>query len=252
MVIQALIADDEMLARQKLRDLLSNEPEIEIVGEADSGPEAVRIARERVPQLMFLDVAMPTLDGFEVLTELSSSESAHLMPRVVFTTAYDRFALRAFDAHAVDYLLKPFTLERLKVAVRRVREELTVANRKSSAHPTGEGGSPYLSRIIHRSRGRILFLKVSEVLWIGAEENYVRISTARESHLLRETISSMEERLDPAVFVRIHRSAIVNLRYVKEVRSQTQGDFVVVLANGQRVAMSRGCYSRLRSILRAS
>ena len=163
-----------------------------------------------------------------------------------------RFALRAFDARAVDYLLKPFTLERLKVAVRRAREELTAAQREGSARPAGESASPYLSRIIHRSRGRILFLKVSEVLWIGAEENYVRISTAKESHLLRETISSMEERVDPAMFVRIHRSAIVNLRYVKEVRGQTQGDFVVVLANGQRVAMSRGCYSRLRSVLRAS
>lgn len=127
--------------------------------------------------------------------------------------------MRAFDARAVDYLLKPFTLERLKVAVRRVREELTATNRESSAQPIGEGASPYLSRIIHRSRGRILFLKASEVLWIGAEENYVRISTARESHLLRETISALEERLDPAMFVRIHRSAIVNLRYVKEVRA---------------------------------
>jgi two-component system LytT family response regulator len=252
MVIQALIADDEMLARQKLRDLLTIDPEIEIVGEAASGPEAVRLAREKGPQLIFLDVAMPSLDGFGVLDELSSQESAYPMPRVVFTTAYDRYALRAFDAQAVDYLLKPFTPERLRVAVRRVREELASPSHDDSNHSKGEGSSPYLTRIIHRSRGRILFLRIAEILWIGAEENYIRIATAKDSYLLRAMISSMEEKLDPAMFVRVHRSAIVNLRFVKEIRAQTRGDFEVVLTNGHRVAMSRGYYARIRSLLKAS
>ena len=250
MVIQALIADDEALARRKLRDFLASDPDVQVVGEAATGPETVHMVREKAPQVVFLDVAMPGKDGFDVLSELSSSEADSPLPRIVFTTAYDRYALRAFDARAVDYLLKPYTVERLQLALQRAREEILTSSRQSTANTDEQ--SPYLTRIIFKSRGRILFIRTPEIHWVGAEENYVRISTGRESHLLRETISSLEERLDPEMFLRVHRSAIVNLRYVKEVRAQTRGDSAVILANGQKIAMSRGYYSRIRATLKAS
>ncbi len=250
MVIQALIADDEALARRKLRDFLSCDPEVQIVGEAASGPEAVHLVREKSPQVVFLDVAMPGKNGFDVLSELSGAEANNPLPHIVFTTAYDQYALRAFDARAVDYLLKPFTAERLRLALQRAREEILTSTRNNVSNTDEQ--SPYLTRIIFKSRGRILFIRAPEIHWIGAEENYVRICTARESHLLRETISSLEERLDPQMFLRVHRSAIVNLRYVKEVRAKTRGDSAVVLTNGQKIAMSRGYYSRIRANLKAS
>jgi two-component system LytT family response regulator len=251
MVIQALIADDEALARRKLRDILSVDPEIEIVGEAASGPEALFMAKEKAPQVIFLDVSMPGQNGFEVLDELYTSEGAAAAPRVVITTAYDQYALRAFDARAVDYLLKPYTAERLRVAVERARKDILFSKRLPAADDVAERAepAPHLTRLLIKSRGRILFIWVSEILWIGAEENYVRINTGRESHLLRETISSLEQKLDPEMFLRIHRSSMVNLRFVKEVRAQSRGESVVVLANGHKIAMSRGYYSRLRTSL---
>jgi two-component system, LytTR family, response regulator len=251
MVIQALIADDEALARRKLRDILAHDPEIEIVGEAASGPETVHLVREKAPQVLFLDVSMPGQNGFDVLSELSASDGAAAVPRVVITTAHDQYALRAFDARAVDYLLKPYTAERLRVAVERARKEiLSSARRPSAGLSAAVEQAPPLSRLLIKSRGRILFVWVSEILWIGAEENYVRINTGRESHLLRETISAIEKKLDPEMFLRIHRSSIVNLHFVKEVRAQSRGESVVILANGHKIAMSRSYYSRLRVSLR--
>jgi two-component system, LytTR family, response regulator len=250
MVIQALIADDEALARRKLRDFLSREPEIEIVGEAASGPETVHLVREKAPQVVFLDVSMPGQNGFDVLSELSASPGAGKVPSVVITTAYDQYAVRAFDARAVDYLLKPYTVERLRIAVSRARQEiLSTARPPVADHPVEAAPGSQLTRLLIKSRGRILFVWVSEILWISAEENYVRINTGRESHLLRETISSLEGKLDPEMFLRIHRSFIVNLRFVKEVRAQSRGESVVILANGQKIAMSRGYYARLRNTL---
>lgn len=250
MVIQALIADDEALARRKLRDFLSSDPEIEIVGEAASGPEAVHLVREKSPQVLFLDVSMPGQNGFDVLSELSAQEGGGKVPSVVITTAYDQYAVRAFDARAVDYLLKPYTAERLRIAVKRAREEILSTSRLPvSEHPAAAMPGSHLTRLLIKSRGRILFVWVSEILWIAAEENYVRINTGKESHLLRETISSLEGKLDSEMFLRIHRSSIVNLRFVKEVRAQSRGESVVILANGQKIAMSRGYYARLRSTL---
>jgi two-component system, LytTR family, response regulator len=254
MVIQALIADDEALARRKLRDILARDPEVEIVGEAASGPEAVHLVREKAPQVLFLDVSMPGENGFDVLSELSAAEGAAALPRVVITTAYDQYAVRAFDARAVDYLLKPYTAERLRIALERARKQILFsAPHSPAALPPASATTPQtppLTRLLIRSRGRILFVWVSEIFWIGAEENYVRINTGRESHLLRETISSLEKKLDPEMFLRIHRSFIVNLRLVKEVRARSRGESVVILANGQKIAMSRGYYSRLRASLR--
>lgn len=249
MAIQTLIADDEVLARRKLRCFLDSEPDVEIVGEASSAADVINLVASSPAQLLFLDIRMPGMDGLELVEQLARS-TGRMMPYVIFTTAYDRYAPQAFDLRAIDYLLKPFTAERLRVAIQRVREQIELSERPAG-RPQKEGGNrnPYTPRIVFKSRGRILFLPVSDIRWIGAEENYVRICTANETHLLRETMASMEQRLDPKSFLRVHRSAIVNLQYVKEVRTEAQGDFVVQLVNGQKVAMSRSYHSRIRDLL---
>jgi two-component system LytT family response regulator len=248
-LIHAILADDEELARQKLRQLLRDVPGVEIVGEGATAAETIEMVRSTQPELVFLDVRMPGMDGFDVVARLAGVSNL-AMPRIIFTTAYDCYALRAFDIHAVDYLLKPFTAGRLHSAVQRAQAEILAA--KQNGRSTGEprhDSKEQTSRIVFKSRGRILFLPVSEIRWIGAEENYVRISTGAESHLLRETMSAMEERLDPRTFMRVHRSAIVNLQYVKEVRTESQGEFSVLLCNGQKVAMSRSYHSRVGELL---
>jgi two-component system, LytTR family, response regulator len=245
-MIRALLADDEELARQKLGCLLREEPQIEIVGEGATAAETIDLVETLKPELLFLDIRMPGMDGFDIVSRLSNYAGLTI-PRVIFTTAYDCYALRAFDIHAVDYLLKPFTPGRLHTAIKRAREQILISNPDRR-----QQDSPTLSRIVFKSRGRILFLPISEIHWIGAEENYVRISTATESHLLRETISAMEERLDPQNFMRVHRSAIVNLEYVKEVRSESRGEFSVMLSNGQKVAMSRSYRARIGELLARS
>ena len=248
-MIHAVLADDEVLARQKLRQLLREEPEIDILGEGSTATETIELVRATSPDLLFLDIRMPGMDGFDVINELQSCSGCR-MPRIIFTTAHDQYAVRAFEIHAVDYLLKPFTVERLRSAVYRVREQMDAPDR-GNYHGNGRGlkTNPYSSRLVFKSRGRILFLPVTEIRWIGAEENYVRISTATESHLLRETMAHLEERLDPQVFLRVHRSAIVNLQFVKEVRTDQSGDFTVFLVNGQKVPMSRSYRSRVSELL---
>ena len=253
MAIQTLIADDELLARQKLRQLLRGEPDIEIAGEATTAREVHELVQETTPQLLFLDVRMPGMDGLDVIAELSMGGSVKL-PRIILTTAYDHYALRAFELNATDYLLRPFTAERLHAAVERARSQILVGepqpDRTHSDEPSK--ASPYTGRIVFKSRGRILFLPVSDIRWISAEENYVRICTGTETHLLRETMTSLEQRLDPKTFLRVHRSAIVNLRYVKEVRSESRGDFMVHLVNGQKLAMSRSYRARIGDLLNRS
>jgi len=253
MAIQTLIADDELLARQKLRQLLRGEPDIEIAGEATSAREVHELVRGTTPQLLFLDVRMPGMDGLDVIAELSMGGSVKL-PRVILTTAYDHYALRAFELNATDYLLKPFTAERLHAAVERARNQIQAGEHPSDRNRSDETSKsgPYTGRIVFKSRGRILFLPVSDIRWISAEENYVRICTGTETHLLRETMTSLEQRLDPKIFLRVHRSAIVNLRYVKEVRSESRGDFMVHLINGQKLAMSRSYRARIGDLLNRS
>lgn len=248
MKIQAVLADDEVLARQKLRQLLREIPEIEIVGEGSSAAETIDLVRSVKPDLLFLDVRMPDMDGFDVVKELSSDGGC--VPCVIFTTAYDRYALRAFEIHAVDYLLKPFTLDRFRSATQRAMEQIKAARQNPHA-PSAKNpnDSPYTQRIVFKSKGRILFLPVSEICWIGAEENYVRICTKSETHLLRETMTRLEEKLDPSTFLRVHRSSIVNLQYVKEVRPEVDGEYGVHMLNGQKIAMSRGYRSRIKNWL---
>ncbi len=242
-MIQAVLADDELLARQKLRQLLRDEPDIEIVGECASASETVELVRLTRPALLFLDIRMPGMDGFDVVGAI---ESEHLpMPAVVFTTAYDQYALRAFEIHAVDYLLKPFTPERLSSAIQRVRERLAGGETAARLNGKSREGAGFTTRIVFKSRGRILFLPVSEIRWIGAEENYVRLCTERETHLLRETMAHLEERLDPQQFLRVHRSFMVNLQFVKEVRTEHDGESSVIMLDGQKIAMSRSYKSRI-------
>lgn len=247
-MIQAIVADDEVLARQKLRQLLKEESGIEIVGESATASETVELVRAARPELLFLDIRMPGMDGFDVIGALSSDRDL-LMPAIIFTTAYDNFALRAFEVHAVDYLLKPFTPSRLHEAIQRVHQRALA--KPASEAPIGPGGdeADLASRIIFKSRGRILFLSVADIRWVRAEENYVRLCTGPETHLLRETMTHLEARLDPRAFLRVHRSFIVNLNFVKEVRTEQDGESVVVMTDGQKVAMSRGYRSRIMESL---
>jgi two-component system LytT family response regulator len=245
-MIHAVVADDEVLARQKLRQLLRDEQDIEIVGESATALETIELVRTVSPELLFLDIQMPGMDGFDVLGALTNQKETPA-PQVIFTTAFDQYAVRAFEVNAVDYLLKPFTHERLRAAIQRIREQPETAPRDSSSeNGSGQGPDGYTNRIVFKSRGRILFLSVSDIRWIGAEGNYVRLSTATENHLLRETMAHVEERLDPRDFLRVHRSFIVNLKYVKEVRREADGDSVVIMDNGQKVALGRSFRSSLK------
>jgi two-component system LytT family response regulator len=196
-MIRAILADDEVLARCKLRQFLREEPEVEVVGECSTAIETIELARTINPDLIFLDIRMPGMDGFDIVGELSDNLSCS-MPGIVFTTAFDCYALRAFEIHAVDYLLKPFTAERLHTAIRRASEQISTSR---CAGETANGSSQsrlrFGTRIVFKSRRRIIFLPVSDIRWIGAEENYVRICTGSETHLLRETMTRLEERLDP-------------------------------------------------------
>ena len=247
-MIHAVLADDEVLARQKLHLLLRDEPEIGIVGESSTATDTIELVRETRPELLFLDIRMPGMDGFDIVGALSA-ETTFTMPSIIFTTAYDQYAVRAFEVHAIDYLLKPFTAERLRSAVQRALArtppELTSNLNKRSSRE----GASYSTRLVFKSRGRIVFLPVSDIRWIGAEENYVRVCTDTENHLLRETMAHIEERLDPEMFLRVHRSSIVNLQHVKEVRNELNGDCTVVMVGGQKLAMSRGYRSRITELL---
>ncbi len=248
-MIHTVLADDEVLARQKLRQLLRDEPGIDIVGEGTTASETIDLVLATKPQLLFLDIQMPGMDGFDIASELCSSK-AMPAPHIIFTTAHDQYALRAFEIHAVDYLLKPFTRERLSSAVERARKEILLLNQRPGGNSAiGQNGGRYTTRIVFKSRGRIVFLPVSDIRWISAEENYVRISTQGETHLLRETMAHLEEKLDPEMFLRVHRSSIVNLQHVKEVRTEGDGDYAVVLVNGEKLTMSRGYRSRINGWL---
>jgi two-component system LytT family response regulator len=248
-MIPTVLADDEVLARQKLRQLLRDEREIEVVGEGMTAAETIDLVRATRPQLLFLDIQMPGMDGFDIATELCSGK-IEPAPHIIFTTAHDQYALRAFEIHAIDYLLKPFTRERLSSAVERARKVISLGNQQMTAGSSASrNGNRYTTRIVFKSRGRIVFLPVSDIRWISAEENYVRISTQGESHLLRETMAHLEEKLDPEMFLRVHRSSIVNLQHVKEVRTETDGEYAVVLVNGEKLTMSRGYRSRINEWL---
>lgn len=247
MTVRALIVDDEAPARRRLRAHLAAIPEVEVAGEAGSGPEAVAAISQQRPDLVFLDIQMPGMTGFEVIAEVG----VDAMPAVIFVTAYDEFALEAFEVHAVDYLLKPFSRERLAKAVERaaLRVEARQPDRDALArllaavHPAPR----YLQRLLVRSGDRLYFVPVAEVVRFEADGNYIRLHTATGTHLVRETMSALERQLDPARFARIHRSEIVAIDAVKEIQPYFHGDHVVILKAGARVRMSRRFQHRLLS-----
>jgi two-component system LytT family response regulator len=248
-MIRVVLADDEVLARQKLRQILREIEDVDIVGESSTARETVDLVRLTVPELLFLDICMPDMDGFDALNALKSNPNGEL-PHIVFVTANDRWAVRAFEFHALDYLLKPFTVERLRACVQRARELLATGKTISSVDSGDLEQKNYTTRMVFKSRGRILFLSVQDIRWIEAEENYVRIHTANESHLLREPIGQLESRLNPVTFLRVHRSSIVNLHYVKEVRNEADGDANVVLISGEKIPMSRRYRSRIQRLVK--
>jgi two-component system, LytTR family, response regulator len=251
--IRVVIADDEPPARRRIRALLDVEDDVEVVGESSSGRATVSAVRELRPDLLFLDVQMPDGDGFDVLAALAADQ----LPNVVFVTAYDAYALRAFDVHAVDYLLKPFEVERFRVALDRVRA--VVRGRPDPALDQrllaliGELRPPapraYPERIPVKSAGRIRLVSVDEIDYVEAETNYVRLHAGARSYLLRGTLSAVEAKLDPARFVRIHRSTIVRIDRVQEVEPLFQGEYVIVLRSGVKLTSARRYRDKLRSAL---
>jgi len=241
MTIRALIVDDEPPARDLIATLLRDEPELEVVGQCSNGRDAVAAIRRLSPDLVFLDVQMPGMDGFGVLAELPADR----LPLVIFVTAFDRHAIRAFEVHALDYLLKPFEYDRLRQAVRHARMKLAQGPGSAShTHLTSlldelHNRGQSWNRLAIRDAGRVLFLQPDEIDWIEAEGNYVRLHVGKGSYLLRETMGSTEERLASRKFLRVSRSTIVNLERVTEWQPLFHGDSVVILRNGIRLTVSR-------------
>jgi len=242
--IRTIIVDDEELARKMLLEFLSRHPEIEVVAECANGFEAVKAVTELKPDLLFLDIQMPKLDGFEVL-ELIGTDRA-----VVFVTAYDEYALRAFEIHAVDYLLKPFPADRFETALQRAKQRLggknpPPADLATSARPPAQ----YLERIVVRDGTRVYVIPIAKLDYAEAQDDYVALATEGKKHLKQQTISSLETALDPQRFLRIHRSYIVNLERVTKIEPYSKDNHVVVLSNGSQLPVSRSGYARLRAFL---
>src|SRR6266478_7358049 len=239
MKTRVLIVDDEPLARERLRQLLEGEPDIEIAGECADGRSAVETISKETPDLVFLDVQMPELDGFGVLEAIGRER----MPAIIFVTAHDRFALRAFEVHAVDYLLKPFDRERFQTALNRALDR--IKNRQSGdlnqrlTALLSEVKPKHLERLAVKTSGRVIFLKTDDIDWIEAADNYVSLHVGPDTHLYRETMSALAEQLPPKKFLRISRSTIVNVERIKELQPLFHGDYVIILRNGTKLTLSR-------------
>jgi two-component system LytT family response regulator len=248
MSIRTIIVDDEELARHILREYLADEDDVEIVAECANGFDAVKRISECRPDLLFLDVQMPKLDGFEVL-ELIDKEVA-----VVFVTAYDQYATKAFDASAVDYLLKPFDLERFKASVQRVRERLTgkscahhfnVSELRKAAAPPGQ----YTQRIVVRDGTSLHVILTNQLDYAEAQDDYVALHARGKTHLKQQTISNLESSLDPNRFVRTHRSFVVNVERIARIEPYTKDTRIAVLADGSKIPVSRSGYLRLKELM---
>ena len=265
MPLRTLIVDDEPLARRGLALRLARHPDIEIVAEAGNGREAFFAISEHQPELMFLDVQMPGVDGFELLRAVPSAQ----MPLTVFVTAYDQYALKAFEANALDYLLKPVEDARLDIALDRVRHELTTRDAdehrgrllrllgtmsgkpdltldEALADADRTGGRPSDDRLAIKDSGRILRVPMDDILWIDAAGDYMCVHTGADTHVLRATMRELEDKLDPRRFQRIHRSTIVNVARVRELRSHLNGEYFLILDSGQQLKLSRSYKDKVR------
>jgi two-component system, LytTR family, response regulator len=257
--IRTLIVDDEPLARRNLRVLLERDSQIEILDECRNGREAVKAINAFSPDLIFLDIQMPELDGFDVLARVGPEQ----IQAIIFVTAFDQYALKAFEVHALDYLLKPFDDERFAFALRRAKSQIEareinrvskrllalLEERESLADSSAEKN--YLTRLMIKAAGRVVLLKVGEIDFIEADGNYAKLHVGRKAHLLREKMHDLEGRLDPAKFVRIHRSIIVNLDRIKELHPHLNGDYIVVLEDGRQLRLSRTRRENLEARLNA-
>lgn len=249
--IDTLIVDDEVLARKKLCVLLQRDPDFRIIGECMTAADAVRAVRQSRPALMFLDIQMPDEDGFTVINGIEPE----LRPKIIFTTAYDQYAFQAFEAEAVDYLLKPFDEQRFARAVQRAKSEIlpdmalrsSGGRRRTDAQP-----HPAQERFVVKSEGRILFFTTDEIDWIEAASNYVKLYSNGEGHLVRHTMHEMEKKLNPAQFLRIHRSVIVNVIKIRGVQPCNSGEFIVTLVSGKELPSSRGYRENLGSLLKSA
>jgi two-component system LytT family response regulator len=242
MRIRTLIVDDEMLARRGIRQYLDLEPDIEVVGECGDGLAAIEAITALQPDLVFLDISMPEADGFDVVAAVGADS----MPATIFVTAYDQYAVRAFDIHALDYLLKPVEPERMLRALARARAQLSAKPGDLAARVAavlselgGAQARRHLRRLPIKKPGRVILVDVDEVMRFEASGNYIEVYTRERMHLLRDTLTSLESRLDPEGFVRVSRSCIVNARHIRELQPQFSGDFVLVLADDSEVQGSR-------------
>ena len=249
--IRVLIADDEPLARERLTSLLATEPDVDLVAQATDGEEAATAIHDHAPDLVFLDVQMPQMDGFEVIETVGTDK----MPLVIFVTAYDQHALKAFQVRALDYLLKPFDRERFRDALQRARKQLErdetgdLGRRLLALVKDLRRDQPRAERLVVKSGGRLFFLRTDEIDWVEAAGNYVRLHVGPSSHLLRETMNAIEGRLDPEKFFRIHRSRIVNMERIQELQPWLNGEYAVLLRTGTRLTLSRGYREKLQDRL---
>jgi two-component system, LytTR family, response regulator len=246
--IRAVLVDDEQLARQVIREFISAHADLEVVAECSNGFEAVKAVTEQKPDLLFLDVQMPKLDGFEVL-ELIGNDTA-----VVFVTAYDNYAIKAFEVHAVDYLLKPFSAERFDAALARAKQRLAGSTRQplpaaADLAATARPPSQYLDRIAVREGSQVSIIPVSKLDYAEAQDDYVALVSGGKKHLKQQTISNIESSLDPSRFLRVHRSYVVNLERVAKVEPYGKDTHVAVLSTGVQIPVSRAGYARLKEFL---
>jgi two-component system LytT family response regulator len=251
MKIRTLIVDDEMLGRRLIRRLLADEAGFQVIGECSDGKRAVDAIRKEKPDLVFLDIQMPELDGFGVLQELDPAA----LPIVIFVTAHDKFALKAFEAHGLDFLLKPIDEDRFRSALRRVRTHFdgknsaTIRSRLVDLVEELPQRSKYIARLMVKSADGAIFLKAADIDWVRSEGNYVKLSSGKANYLLRGRLSELEKRLDPNLFFRIHRSTIVNLDRIRLFRPSFQGDGAIVLVDGTQLVASREYRKKLQQSL---
>jgi two-component system LytT family response regulator len=252
MKIRALIIEDEPVARKRMKRLLADDSEIEVIGECVDGREAVAAIQKFKPDLIFLDIQIPELDGFDVLKAIEIEQ----MPFVIFVTAFNKYAIKAFEFHALDYLLKPFEPERLQSSLDRVKKQIRQENTgdletrlRSLLEDVKPTPSGYQERLAIKSDEEVMFLKIEEIDWIEPAGNFLRLHIGKESHLIRETLSALEAKLDPRKFMRIQRSAIVNIARIKKLHPLFRGEYVVVLQNGVRLTSTQGYRDKLRELI---